>query len=72
MSAYQLTVGRLKKQIAEMPDDLPVFFRRVAPTFGNIEEASGAIFSQYSSFGVVSPCVIIEPFVDTPDGISEV
>jgi hypothetical protein len=69
MSEYQLTIGRLKKQIAEIPDDLPVFFRRIAPICGNIEEASGAVLSQYSSWGNLNPCIIIEPFVDTPDDV---
>ena len=60
----QLTVGKLKKTIENIPDNLPVFFRRMAPITGNIEEASAAILSDYSSFGKVSPCLIIEPFDD--------
>lgn len=63
----QLTVKKLKHQIENMPDDMPVFFRRVAPICGNIEEANAAILSEYSFFGHVSPCIIIEPFVATED-----
>ena len=59
---HQLTVGKLKKIINDMPDELPVFFRRIAPICGNVEEASSAILSNYSSFGVVNPCLIVEPF----------
>ena len=64
----QLTVKKLKSQIENLPDDMPVFFRRVAPLCGNIEEASAAIPSQFSSFGKVYPCLIVEPFeADTED-----
>ena len=47
-----------------MDDDLPIFFRRVSPICGNIEEANAAVLSQYAAFGVVNPCVIIEPFTE--------
>ena len=58
----QLTVKKLRSQIENLPDDMPVFFRRIAPICGNIEEASAAIPSQFSAFGIVYPCLIIEPF----------
>ena len=64
MSKYQLTVFMLKKQLENMDDDLPIFFRRVSPICGNIEEANAAVLSQYASFGFVNPCVIIEPFTE--------
>lgn len=57
-----LTTGELKKLLDRIPNNLPVFFRRVAPICGNIEEASSAILSNYSSFGIVNPCLIVEPF----------
>jgi len=58
----QLTVKKLKSQIENLPDDMLVFFRRVAPCCGTIEEASAAISSQFYAFGNVYPCLIIEPF----------
>lgn len=60
----QLTVKQLKEQLERMPDDTPVFFRRIAPFCGNIESAGIAKLDEYSSFGIVEPCVIIEPISD--------
>lgn len=60
----QLTVKQLKEKIESLPDDLPIFFRRVAPICGNIESAGGANLDEYSFFGIVEPCLIIEPMRD--------
>ena len=60
----QLTIGELKKQIELIPDNTPVFFRRIAPLCGNIEQAGIAKLDEYSFFGIVEPCVIIEPQSD--------
>ena len=57
----QLTVGELKKQLGGIADDLPVFFRRIAPLCGNLEEAGAATVDSYAFFGQTSPCIIIEP-----------
>lgn len=63
----QLKVGDIKKLIADMPDEYEVFFRRVAPICGNIEEAGRIEIGKYSTFGIVIPCVIIEPMADEED-----
>lgn len=63
----QLTVKKLKEQIESMPDDMPVFFRRIAPLCGNIELAGIAKLDEYAFFGMVEPCVIIEPLSDDDD-----
>ena len=57
----QLTVKDLKEAIAELDDKMPVFFRRVAPICGNIEGAYAANLDEYSFFGEVEKCLIIEP-----------
>lgn len=66
----QLTWGQLKQIVndkSDVPDDTPIFFRRVAPLCGNIEEAGAVVVDTYSSFGVVSTCIIIEPIKDDED-----
>lgn len=63
----QLTVRQLKDAIESMPDDLPVFFRRIAPICGNIESAGKASLDEYSSFGIVERCLIIEPISNNLD-----
>jgi len=60
----QLKVKDLKKLLEDKPDDLPVYFRRIAPITGNIEEVGGCELSQVSFFGCVDECVIIEPMSD--------
>ena len=61
MDEGQLTVKSLRAALDGMPDDLPVFFERVLPICGSIEEAGAAVKDQYGSFGQVHPCVIIRP-----------
>lgn len=60
----QLTVGDLKKALANIPDEHPVYFRRVALICGNIEEAGSVVLSEYGFFGRLFPCVIVEPMQD--------
>lgn len=60
----QLTVKQLKEAIESLPDDLPVFFRRIAPLCGNIESAGDAKLDEYAFFGMTAPCLIIEPIGD--------
>lgn len=60
----QITVGQLKAAIEQLDDSLPVFFRRVAPVCGNIEEAGQVMESTYGFFGKSLPCVIIGPMED--------
>lgn len=60
----QLTVGDLKRALENIPDEHPVYFRRVAPICGNIEEAGSAELSEYAFFGQLYPCVIVEPMKD--------
>lgn len=62
-----MTVSDLLNAIKDLPGDLPVFFRRVAPVAGNIEEAGFANLDKFASFGVTFPCVIIEPMKDEPE-----
>ena len=60
----QLTVKQLKEKIESLPDNLPVFFRRIAPICGTIEAAYSANLDEYSFFGIVEPCLILEPSKD--------
>jgi len=60
----QMSVKDLRDAIKDLPGDLPVYFRRVAPITGNIEEAGSAHLDTFSSFGVVDQCLIIEPMKD--------
>jgi len=60
----QMTVKDLKFAIADLDDKLEVFFRRVAPLTGNIEEAFSVELSEYAFFGQTVPCVILEPAKD--------
>jgi len=57
----QLSVGELKTILKELPDELPVYFRRISPIGGNIEEAYHVEPSTYACFGQALPCLIIEP-----------
>ncbi len=59
-----MNVGDLRKAIENISDDIPVFFRRVAPITGNIEMAGSVNKDTFSSFGIVEDCLIIEPMVD--------
>lgn len=63
-----MNVGELRNAIENLPNDMPVFFRRVAPVAGNIEKAGSANKDTFSSFGVVQDCLIIEPITDDEDG----
>ena len=63
-----MNVGDLRKAIDNLPDDMLVFFRRVAPVAGNIEMAGSANKDLYYSFGVAHDCLIIEPITDDEDG----
>ena len=63
-----MNVGELRNAIENLPNDMPVFFRRVAPVAGNIETAGSANKDTFSSFGVVQDCLIIEPITDDEDG----
>ena len=60
----QMTVLDVKQAIEGKPDDLPVFFRRVAPICGGIEEAGSLEKSIYAAFGKEYPCLIMEPVED--------
>ena len=63
----QMTVKDLRESIDGLPNDLPVFFRRISPVAGNIEQAGAANLSKFSSFGVIDQCLIIEPMSDVAD-----
>ena len=63
----QMTVKQLRDALAGMSDDLPVFFRRVAPICGNIEEAGSARVDRFGFFGQSLPCVIVDPMHDEDD-----
>ena len=60
----QLTAGDLKAMLRRIPDETPIYFRRIAPLCGNIEGAYSMELSEVSSFGVASPCLIFEPCKD--------
>ena len=59
-----MNVKELKEQLADLPDDMEVLFRRIAPITGNVEYAGRAVRSEYGFFGKAIPCVIIEPMSD--------
>lgn len=59
-----MNVKDLKAQIAELPDEMEVLFRRIAPITGNVEYAGRAVRSEYGFFGKSIPCVIIESMSD--------
>lgn len=63
-----LTVKELKKQIANLPDDMEVYFRRVAPLCGNVEAAYSAELSEVAFFGKSYPCLILEPCKSDDEG----
>lgn len=52
-------------------EDLPVFFRKVVPIFGNISEIGKIHKDTYGSFGLSLPCIIIEPMFDEGGTSSE-
>jgi hypothetical protein len=56
-----LTVGELRRQIAQLPADMEVKIRTCHNPCGNIVDAGTADASTYSSFGASVPCVILEP-----------
>lgn len=60
----QMTVADLRAAMTGVPDDTPVYFRRIAPICGNIEAAGAAALDEASAFGSVFPCIIIEPMQD--------
>jgi hypothetical protein len=62
-----MNVGDLRKSIENLPDDMLVFFRRVAPIAGNIELSGAANKDTYYSFGVAHDCLIIEQVPDEDD-----
>lgn len=55
----QFTAKTLRELLATKADDLPVFFERVAPVCGNIEQAYVVEESVYGFFGKEIPCLII-------------
>jgi hypothetical protein len=59
-----MTVKELKIALEGKPDDYEIFFRRVVPICGNIEAAGKVIQSTYQTFGIVVPCLIVEPYTD--------
>ena len=63
----QMTVKQLRDALAGMSDELPVFFRRVAPICGNVEEAGSVRVDRFGFFGQSLPCVIVEPMRDEDD-----
>jgi hypothetical protein len=62
-----MTVKELKIALADKPNDWPVYFRRIAPYCGNIEEVGAVNEDIYGSFGEILDCVIIEPYKDNSD-----
>lgn len=67
----QMSVKDLRSAIKDLPDDLPVYFRRIAPFIGNIEEAGSANLDKFASFGSEYPCLIIEPMKDDDEDETE-
>lgn len=59
-----MNVGELRQVIVDVPDDVEVVFRRVAPVCGNVEVAGRAEMSTYGFFGTSVPCLILEPEED--------
>jgi hypothetical protein len=59
-----LTVDELRKAIEGLDGNLPVFFERPAPDFGNIVSAGSVRHDTFVLFGLSSPCVIIGEFAN--------
>lgn len=59
-----MNVKELRQAISDLPEDMEVMFRRIAPFCGNVESAGSAKVSTYGFFGESIPCVIIEPITD--------
>lgn len=70
MDAKQKTVRELVEALGGFSPELEVFFRRVRPIAGNISEVVRVEGSEYSFFGEVLPCVIIETWEE--EGLGEV
>lgn len=59
-----MTVKEFKLLLSDKPDNLEVFFRRVAPICGNIKSVGKVEQTTFSTFGIEIPCIIIEPYPD--------
>jgi hypothetical protein len=55
-----LKVGDLKKALENVSDNTEVFIHNVYNLCGNISELGKVEESTYSSFGELSPCVILK------------
>ncbi|MNM92486.1 hypothetical protein D3C81_1048230 [compost metagenome] len=59
MGTGPLTAGKLKQFLADKEDNLEIFFERVAPVCGNVEQAYVIAQETYAFFGHEIPCLII-------------
>ena len=61
-----MKVSELIKELQKYEDDLEVFTKKEAELFGNIGGSNSTRLDEYSTFGVLLPCVIIsDKYVDT-------
>lgn len=60
MKKAYFTVGDLKEFLESLNDETEVFVSNTFNLVGNISELAEARFATYSSFGIVSPCVILD------------
>lgn len=61
-----MTVGELIKELQKYEDDLEVFTKKEDELLGNIGGSNSTRLDEYSTFGVLLPCVIIsDKYVDT-------
>ncbi len=57
-----MNVKRLKELLENKPDNMEIFIRNSVNPCGNIQELRQVETSTYSSFGVISPCIILNTY----------
>lgn len=55
-----MKIKDIKKIIEKIPDDTKVYIANTINVCGNISELDKIVLSDYSSFGVVEPCIILK------------
>ncbi|ASN70277.1 hypothetical protein 10S9_23 [uncultured Caudovirales phage] len=60
MKKAYFTVGDLKEFLESLNEETEVFVSNTFNLVGNISELAEARLDTYSSFGIVSPCVILD------------
>lgn len=61
-----MEVSRLKEIINDLDDNVEIFIRNTSNPLGNIDELVQVELSTYSSFGIITPCVILNTYNSAP------